>query len=249
MSRTPAGIVDLASLFDAAADRMRAVLTAADDYRDALDAIGPDTPPEPRWNQDWFPGLDALVAYVMVRQSAPGRILEVGAGHSTRFLARAIRDGGLGTRFTSVDPAPRAAVAGLAGHALIKARLQDIPAALLAEWRAGDLLFVDSSHILAPGSDVEHLMTRVLPDLPAETLVHFHDIFLPDGYPAHWEGRRYNEQDAIARLLQTGDWRIEFASAYLRRHRPEALVGTIAAGLPLVDGAIESSLWLRRLSR
>ena len=79
----------------------------------------PDTPPEPRWNQDWLPRLDALAAYVTVRQVRPARIVETGAGHSTRFLARAVRDGGLNTEITSLDPEPRATLNGLSGVELI----------------------------------------------------------------------------------------------------------------------------------
>ena len=70
------------------------------------------TPAEPRWNQDWFPRLDAAAAYVLVRETRPRRIVEVGSGHSTRFLRRAIRDGGLPTAFTAIDPAPRADIEG-----------------------------------------------------------------------------------------------------------------------------------------
>src|SRR3989337_782513 len=50
----------------------------------------------------------------------------------------------------------------------------------------GDILFIDSSHQLKPGSDVEFLLKAVLPMLPAGVRVHFHDIFLPDDYPASW---------------------------------------------------------------
>jgi len=47
---------------------------------------------QPRFNQEWFPGLDGACAYAMVMRHRPARIIEVGSGHSTRFLARAIRD-------------------------------------------------------------------------------------------------------------------------------------------------------------
>ena len=65
-------------------------------YAAELEAIGSAPPPAPRWNQDWFPRLDAAAAYAMVRNTRPRRIVEVGSGHSTRFMARAVADGGLG---------------------------------------------------------------------------------------------------------------------------------------------------------
>ena len=90
-----------------------AVLERIEAYAADLAAIGPDLPPAPRWNQDWFPRLDAAAAYALVRSEPPRRVVEVGSGHSTRFLARAVADGGLATRITAIDPEPRASIAGL----------------------------------------------------------------------------------------------------------------------------------------
>src|SRR5262245_31183128 len=84
------------------------LLSLIEGHARELEAIGPDAPPAPRWNQDWFPRLDAAAAYAMVRALRPKRIVEVGSGHSTRFLARAVADGGLDTRITAIDPEPRA---------------------------------------------------------------------------------------------------------------------------------------------
>src|SRR5690606_15806406 len=43
-------------------------------------------PPLPRWDQDWFPRLDGALAYCLARSLRPRRIVEIGSGHSTRFL-------------------------------------------------------------------------------------------------------------------------------------------------------------------
>ena len=43
-------------------------------FRDELRKIGPNQPPEPRWNQTWFPPLDAAITYTMVRNLAPKNI-------------------------------------------------------------------------------------------------------------------------------------------------------------------------------
>src|SRR5579859_4318418 len=89
------------------------LLARIESYADQLEAIGNDAPPAPRWNQDWFPRLDAAAAYAMVRTLAPRRIVEIGSGHSTRFLARAVTDGGFDTHITAIDPQPRASLEGL----------------------------------------------------------------------------------------------------------------------------------------
>ena len=86
---------------------------------------------------------------------------------------------------------------------------------------ANDMLFIDSSHQLKPGSDVEFLLNAVLPLLPAGVRVHFHDIFLPDDYPAHWGWRRYNEQAAVAALIERNILAVEFASHATVTRQPE----------------------------
>jgi hypothetical protein len=211
-------------------------------YASALEAIGTEPPPAPRWNQDWFPRLDAAAAYALVRSTRPQRIVEVGSGHSTRFLARAVADGGLATRITAIDPEPRASIEGLAVE-WIRTPVQRVAA--FPPLGAGDILFIDSSHQLKPGSDVEFLLNAVLPLLPAGVRVHFHDIFLPDEYPQQWTWRRYNEQAAVASLITSNVFKVDFASHATVTRQPEAIAGVLAR-LPLVEGALESSLWLTR---
>lgn len=219
-------------------------LRQIDSYADDFGRFGGE-PPAPRFAQDWFPRLDAAVAYMMVRQLRPRRILEVGSGHSTRIMARAIADGALTTRLTAVDPAPRAPLSGLpVVH--VRSKLQDADPALLETIVAGDLLFVDSSHVLRPGTDVDLLIGHVLPALPEGAIVHFHDVFLPDGYPPSWARRAYNEQDFLAPALLAGGWRPLFASHYVVTRMTALLALSIVSRLPLLAGAFESSLWLEK---
>jgi hypothetical protein len=182
----------------------------------------------------------------MVRRFRPRRIVEVGSGHSTRFLARAAADGATGTSITAIDPEPRATLAGL-DIEVLRMRLQDSGDTPFASLGDGDFLVVDSSHKMAPGSDVELLMHHVLPALPAGVHVHFHDIFLPDDYPNAWAWRRYSEQSAVADLITSATYAIEFASAWLVARRAHLLRTGVVRRLPLAPGAIESSLWLRKV--
>ena len=215
------------------------LLAAIESYSAELEAIAKDAPPPaPRWNQDWFPRLDAAAAYTMVRTLRPKRIVEVGSGHSTRFLARAVADGGLDTRITAIDPEPRASLEGLKVNWL-KQPVQATALRVFTALADRDILFIDSSHQLKRGSDVEFLLEKVLPCLAKGVRLHFHDIFLPDPYPAAWAWRRYNEQEAVAPLIGRG-YAEEFAS-----HKIQNLSGVLAR-LPLKKGAIESSLWLRK---
>ena len=109
------------------------------------------------------------------------------------------------------------------------------------------MLFIDSSHILMPGSDVDIALTVLLPALPGGTIIHFHDIFLPDDYPRDWAWRAYNEQLGLAALLLGGSlYRPLFASRYVVTRMHDDVQANVVSRLPLTDGAHESSLWLEK---
>ncbi|MDA0368795.1 MAG: class I SAM-dependent methyltransferase [Proteobacteria bacterium] len=234
---------EIAKLLAAHETAFQQTLRLIDEVVDDITSFsGP--PPAPRWTQDWFPRADGAAAYAMVRHHRPARLIEVGSGHSTRFIAQAIADGGLSCAVTAIDPAPRAAIDALPIN-VIRQPVQLVPGDLFGQLIAGDVLFIDSSHILMPGTDVDHLFSRVLPRLPAGVFVHIHDVFLPDDYPAAWRWRGYNEQLAVAALLQGGRFAPLWASHYVITRMKDAVADSVLAGLPLPNGAIESSLWLR----
>lgn len=224
------------------------VLAAVDRQAASLSAIGDGPAPAPRWRQGWFPPIDAAVAYTLVRRLRPRLLIEVGSGHSTRFFSRAVADGRLSTRILAIDPQPRATLAGL-GIEVITATVQRAGLPAFERLRAGDVLSIDSSHILMPGSDVDFLLSQVLPRLPAGVAVHIHDIFLPDDYPAAWAWRAYNEQLGVAAMLHGGGWRVLWSSRYVTTRLPELLPASLVSRLPRLPGAEDSSLWLVRTDR
>ncbi len=239
------GYSALEPLFERSSDKIIEHLSSVIGYAPELQAIGNQPPPAPRWHQDWFPRLDGAAAYAMVRRHAPKRIVEVGSGHSTRFLARAALDAGLKVRITAIDPHPRADIESL-GIEVKHVTLQAAGLAAFSDLEAGDVLSIDSSHILMPGSDVDLMLNCLLPTLPGGVLIHIHDIFLPDDYPREWEWRAYNEQLAVAILIQGGGYDIEWSSHYLISRLGKALEGTFIERIELPPGAYESSLWLKK---
>lgn len=247
--RPPGRYPAIEALFEAALPEMASALDAIEAVADGLKAIARDAKaPEPRWNQDWFCGLDAAMLYAQIRQHRPARVVEIGSGHSTRFAARAIADGGLATRLIAIDPEPRADLQALKvewHRETLQAALANSGGHLIAEFHPGDLLFVDSSHILMPGTDVELILTELLPRLPEGALVHIHDIFLPEPYPAAWAWRGYNEQGAVAALLAGGGWDVLFASRFARARFDQRLrTGPLGAYADAAGPA--TSLWLAK---
>jgi hypothetical protein len=75
---------------------------------------------------------------------------------------------------------------------------------LLDALEAGDILFIDSSHVVKAGSDCQLLFSDILPRLNLGTLIHFHDVFDRFEYPAAWlrKGRGWNEQYLLRAFLQ-----------------------------------------------
>ncbi|HEX2527125.1 MAG TPA: class I SAM-dependent methyltransferase [Geminicoccus sp.] len=243
----PCAYPALEPIFLAAEPEMLSSLARTERHAAQLHArSGP--PPRPRFDQEWFPRLDAAQAYSLVRAQHPGRIVEIGSGHSTRFLAQAIADAGSPTELHCIDPEPRADIQALplSHHAR---RLEELDAqALAALLGPGDILFVDSSHLLVPGGDVDRIVNDLLPRLPSGVLLHVHDIFLPDPYPDAWTWRGYAEQSLIAVLLHAGGWRLLWSSHWLAtRHAARIAAGPLST-LPLRPGVPETSLWLVRTS-
>jgi predicted O-methyltransferase YrrM len=243
-SAAPIGYPALEPLFVAAELPFRAVLDAIETYRADLLRIRDGEGPA-RFDQDWFPRLDAAAAYALVRSTKPRRIVEIGSGHSTRFLARAVADAELATEIVAIDPSPRARLAGLkVRHAQVL--LSQADPAVFSMLQGGDVLFVDSSHIAMPGTDVDRVVNDLLPRAQPGLLLHVHDILLPDRYPPEWEWRGYNEQSLLGALLQGGGWELVFASHWIASRRPHWIAEGVLAEIAPVRGARDTSLWLRK---
>ncbi|MGH7802764.1 MAG: class I SAM-dependent methyltransferase [Candidatus Binatia bacterium] len=175
------------------------------EHRDDLLRISADGAPggaEPAWRNVWLPGLDAAALYSILRWKAPRRYLEIGSGVSTTFVRRAIRDGKLATRITSIDPSPRREIDALCDE-VVRRPLEEVPLETFDSLEPGDVLFVDSSHHAFMNSDVTVVFLEVLPRLRPGLLVQIHDVFLPYDYPAAaWPTLRfYSEQYLLAAML------------------------------------------------
>ncbi len=220
-----------------------AFCASLDAYADEFSQFG--EAPAPRWQQGWFSRLDGAAAYGIVRARTPKAIIEVGSGHSTRFMAQAILDGGLDCRQIAIDPQPRAAIRQLPIDWRAELLGPD-HIALFASLEAGDIAFFDSSHILMPGTDVDMIFNRILPILKPGVLIHIHDILLPDPYPPAWLWRGYNEQNALGPMIAGGAYDLVFASAYVARRMQDVIAASKLSRLPLFEGAYETSLWLEK---
>lgn len=172
---------------------------------------------------------DALVLYGMLRLHQPRRVVEVGSGFSSALMLDT-DDAHLGgaTRFTFIDPNPERLHSLLTDEdrkrtTVIEDRAELLDPKVFTDLAAGDLLFIDSSHVSRIGSDVNYLFFEVLPSLPAGVIVHIHDIPWPFEYWRRWveQGRYWNEAYLLrALLVNNSRLRILWFSSYMERvHR------------------------------
>ena len=188
----------------------------------------------------FFGWVDAEVLYAMVRILKPARMIEVGAGNSTRITAMALRANNTACTFLTIDPEPRSTLPDGVPH--LRALVQSVSSEAFALGR-DDILFIDSSHFYEPGSDVEYLLDKILPILPAGAVVHVHDIFLPYDYPADWAGRYYTEQYRLAEILETGDWEVLWSGHQMMKNERAAMLAAFP-GVP--ETTDPGSFWMRR---
>ncbi len=179
-----------------------------------------------------FDGLDALVAYAMVRKHKPRRVIEVGSGMSTRILSLAGRQAEGELSITCIEPFPDETLGQVPGVGYIyESPVEELDIDLFDALEKGDILFIDSSHTIRTSGDVLFLFLEVLPRLKKGVLVHVHDIFLPLDYPRNWlvnEHRFWCEQYLLqAFLVGNVQFRVYFANSYMGLNYPIELKSLI----------------------
>jgi hypothetical protein len=206
-----------------------------------------------------FPPCDAVFHFGMIRELKPKRWIEVGCGYSSALLLdvnERFFDGKIQCDF--IDPYPQLLRSLLKSEDRVlihEKRLQDVPSDLFKKLESGDVLFVDNSHVMKIGSDVNHILFEILPILNTGVYIHFHDIFYPFEYPKEWVipatypkyeygGISWNEIYAIkAFLAYNTAFEIVMMQTFLTQNQHDF----IAQYMPLALRRASGSLWLRKV--
>ena len=194
-----------------------------------------------------FSGTDALVNYCMVRHFQPRLIIEVGGGFSSLITAQAAVKN-KSSSLVSIEPFPLDfLVAGFPGLAsLVQKPVQDVELDFFSKLESGDILFIDSSHTVKIGGDVNYLFLEVLPRLKPGVIVHVHDIWFPLDYGREWvlgEFRFWTEQYLLQAFLAfNSEFEVLICNSYLGFHFPEELKSCFPRS-PWWGGG---SFWMRR---
>ena len=174
---------------------------------------------------------DAEFWFSIIRHFKPRQLIEIGSGQSTLLATAAIaansaEEPTYQCRHLCIEPYEQPWLESTAVE-VVRARVEDVPLSLFANLGEGDILFVDSSHIIRPQGDVLAEYLEILPSLRPGVIVHIHDVFSPRDYPAQWvvaQNKFWNEQYLLeAFLTHNRDWEILAALNLLHHSHPDAL--------------------------
>jgi Methyltransferase domain len=229
-------------------DQLRRLKRWGNDYTDlfsalrADEAINPWFTGQPRIHNGQFPTPDAEVYASIIGDYRPSRIVEVGAGFSTLIARRAMGELGHEAPIVAIDPEPRTDVLPRVSRLIQRPVELVSPSDLALE--SGDVLFIDSSHVVRARGDVPHLFNSVIPELPGGTLVHVHDVFIPFDYPDAYRLRLYSEQYVLHALLSSSPrYRVLFTTHWMARQALREMRAALGPGVGHDERFFGASMW------
>ena len=158
-----------------------------------------------------YEDFDAVTLYSIIRHLKPKRMIEIGCGFSSRVTSLACRKNeseGHPIECLFIEPYPSATLETfkLCGKLLVE-KVENVSPSTFKALEAGDILFIDTTHIIKAQSDCCYELLEILPILNPGVWIHVHDIFTPYDYPEEWlidQLRSFNEQYALEAILSNG---------------------------------------------
>lgn len=180
------------------------------------------------FNNDYFSYNSAIELFGIIRHFKPKKIVEVGSGFSSALMIDTnefFMDNKI--ELTFIEPFPTRLNSLLRGedkvkHLIIEKIVQDVDIKYFLSLDENDILFIDSSHVSKTGSDLNHLLFKILPKLRKGVIIHFHDIFYPFEYPKDWVmqkgGFGWNENYILrAFLTNNSHYKILLFNTYMEK--------------------------------
>jgi len=197
---------------------------------------------------------DGAILYGMIRHLKPNKIIEVGSGYSTELVYSANKknmlDEAFSPQITCIEPYPKDILRSLAVEDsvnLIESKVEEVNSSIFDTLESGDVLFIDSSHVVDIANDVHHLYLNILPKIPVGVYVHIHDIRLPYEYPKSWvlKGRKHWAEQYLLHmfLAYNHSFDVVFASNYMFRKQSERMISALPG---LDESGWPGAFWIRR---
>jgi hypothetical protein len=195
---------------------------------------------------------DAIILYCMIRYAQPKKIIEVGSGYSS-CVTLDVNELYFHEKIscTFIEPYPELLLSLIKDTdkekiEIISSKLQDVELEKFSELTAGDILFIDSTHVSKFNSDVNYILFEILPYINSGVYIHFHDIFYPFEYPKSWiyEGRAWNEDYILRSFLSyNNSFKIVFFNTFLEYLYKDMFISE----MPLCMKNLGGSLWIQKL--
>lgn len=181
---------------------------------------------------------DGIFYYFILRNLCPHKVIEIGSGFSSALLLD-VNEIFFGSNIdcTFIEPYTKRLKSILRNDDkvhIIEKKLQEVEYTIFESLQAGDILFIDSTHVVKTGSDVNYIFAEILPRLSEGVYIHFHDVFYPFEYPKDWiiGGKAWNEDYMLRGFLQYNnafeivlwnDYLIKKNHNYFETHMPLCL--------------------------
>lgn len=204
-------------------------------------------------NNDSFGFVSGQMHYCIVRYFKPKRIIEVGAGYSTLVsLAALDKNGKEGhpCEFIAIEPYPPQFLENrtLGIKQLIKQKVEDIDVSFFESLSENDLLFIDSTHTVKIGGDVNFLILEVLPKLNKGVIVHIHDIQFPYEYFNSYllQNHYFWQEQYLVQgfLMYNRSFKVLWCASYMHHKYPELMTKYFS---PYPPNRVPTSLYIQKV--
>jgi hypothetical protein len=208
-------------------------------------------------NQSFSYGC-AASTHCMIRQFKPRTIIEIGSGMSSRVISKAAQlsrfKNGYYSNYIIVDPYPAKLIKTrvVEMKELIESRVELLDMSFFEQLKENDILFIDSSHSVKTGGDVNYLFLEILPRLAPGVIVHIHDISIPYEYSKTYATSEtfrqfWTEQYLLQSFLCfNSEFEVLLAMHYLMTDHRELFQEVFPHYNPDVHPFVSSSFWIRR---
>ena len=192
--------------------------------------------------------------HCFIRYFQPRRVIEIGSGFSSLVTSSALGiNGKADSEYIIIDPYPQPIMNNLHRMTqLINQRVELLDVSFFEQLEKNDVLFVDSSHLVKMGGDVNYLILEILPRVAPGVIVHFHDIPMPWEYDrAYFVNPKFRRFWTESYLLQAflcfnGQFEVSLAMGYLMTERKKEFSSAFKHYNPQRHHAISGSFWIRR---
>lgn len=200
------------------------------------------------YDNGYFPYFDAISLFGIIHHFKPRQIIEVGSGFSSAVMLdtnELFFNNSMELSFIEPYPQRLNSLLKKSDNTNLQVSfLQDVSLEMFTKLERNDILFVDTSHVVKVGSELNHVLFEILPLLRPGVIIHFHDIFYPFEYPKSWvlgEKRSWNEIYFLQSfLMYNSTFKILLFNSFLGHHHAEWL----EKNMPLCMRNTGGSFWL-----